>query len=59
MSDQFNPETFLIGTDNGVFLYNYKTQVLSELTETYNINNAVVNQNINSFMKDKEGGIWL
>lgn len=54
----FNPETFLIGTDNGVFLYNYKTQVLSELTETYNINNAVVNQNINSFMKDKEGGIW-
>lgn len=54
----FNPETFLIGTDNGVFLYNYKTQVLSELTETYNINNAVVNQNINSFIKDKEGGIW-
>lgn len=55
----FTKDTFLIGTDNGIYLYNYKDQTLSNLTEIHNNDGTnITDQNINAFIKDKEGGIW-
>ena len=55
---QFDHSNILVGSDDGLYLFNLNTKQLKRIDVPY-IKNSLSDQNVYSLMRDKEGQIWV
>jgi len=55
----YSKEELLLGTENGAYLFNYKTGNFSRADDPSLRTGALSDLSINNMLKDAEGGIWV
>jgi len=55
----FNPYTYWIGTESGVYIHNVLKRTTTQLTKSLTNEYAISDNAIYSISKDKEGGMWI
>lgn len=56
---KYSEEELLIGTDNGLYLFNHKQDSFQRIDNPFSLSGTLSDQSINGMIKDAEGGIWI
>ncbi|MCM4157468.1 two-component regulator propeller domain-containing protein [Gramella sp. AN32] len=55
----FNPETLMLGTEIGLYKFNFKTEKFTSVVFTNQFNRTLKTFDINNIIGDDKGNIWL